>query len=370
MEGKQCRTIRSGRSGQRLTMLLVLLASIVGAVLFAGCGSSSSSSSSGSSSAETQTTPSSESNENEGKKEFSGTITVSYPFVALVQFYPLELGKELGIFEEYGLNVNVKTIADPTIAAAMNSGSVQFHVTAPPVLEFANQAGVGTSLIGQYADHTVSTLTAVPGINSVKELAGKKIMETSPTGQSVIFSKYALNKAGVSFDDVHFVPVGTTAPAESLISGLVDAANTDSIQQALAEEGLPGAKAIEDFSSLEWPGAEIWGSNSWMEGHEEETVAFLEALNATVVRWNEDPAAAKEIISKFAKTTEAKLLNSLYEATEKEFNTGKQPLQAPTEQSEASVLELLNIAGFPEFTEEDAKEGTIWTAKYWDQAFE
>jgi NitT/TauT family transport system substrate-binding protein len=369
MEGKQRRIIRAVRVGRGSAAAILVLA-LAATTLLAGCGSSSSTESTV---AETQTSESSTAGGGEAEgteaKEFSDSITVGYPFVALVQFYPLLMGEELGIFKEHGLDVTVKSVPDPTIAAAMNSGSVQFHATAPPVLEFANQAGVDTTLIGQYADHTVSTLTAVPGINSVKELEGKKIMETSPTGQSVIFSKYALNKAGVSFDSVHFVPVGTTAPAESLISGLVDAANTDSIQQALAEEGLKGAQVIEDFSSLEWPGAQIWGSDSWMEHHEEETVAFLEALNEAVVRWNEDPAAAEKTISKFAKTTDPKLLSSLYEATEKEFNTGDQPLQAPTEKSEATVIELLNTAGFSEFTSEDAKEGSLWTGKYWEAAF-
>jgi len=341
MEGKQRRLFRPR---QRPPVLAILIAGLIGAVLLAGCGSSSSSSSSESSSSETQAT----SGGGEGKQTFSDKITVAYPFVALVQFYPVELGKELGIFEEYGLNVDVKTVPDPTIAAAMNSGSVQFHLTAPPVLEFANQAGVDTKLIGVYAEHTNSTLTAVPGINSVKELVGKKIMETTPTGQSVIFSKYALHEAGVAYDEVKFVPVGTTAPAESLISGLVDAANTDSIQQSLAEEGLSG---------------------SWMEGHEEETAVFLEALNAAVERWNDDPAAAKQTISKLAKTSDKKLLDQLYEATESEFNTGPQPVQAPTEQLEESVINLLNIAEFDEFTDELAQEGNLWTSQYWDAAF-
>jgi NitT/TauT family transport system substrate-binding protein len=366
MVGRHRGKNRFGRTGWRYSALAIVLAGLIGTVLLAGCGSSGSSSSSESSSSETSTASN---GGGEGKQTFSDTITVGYPFVALVQFYPLELAQDTGIFEEYGLNVDVKTIADPTISAAMNSGAVQFHLTAPPVLEFANQAGVDTKLIGVYAEHTNSTLTAVPGINSVKELAGKKIMETTPTGQSVIFSKYALDKAGVPFDEVKFVPVGTTAPAESLISGLVDAANTDSIQQKLAEEGLSGAKAIEDFSTLEWPGAQIWGSGSWMEDHEEETAVFLEALNAAVERWNDDPAAAKEVISKYAKTTDKKLLDVLYEATEAEFNTGKQPVQPPTEDLEASVIELLNIAEFSEFTKEMAKEGDLWTSQYWDAAF-
>jgi NitT/TauT family transport system substrate-binding protein len=362
MVGKYRSKTRFGRPSRRSSALAILLV-LIGAVLIAGCGSSSSSSSSESSSSETSSETSTASNGGgEEKQTFTDTITVGYPFVALVQFY-------LGIFEEYGLNVDIKTVADPTIAAAMNSGSVQFHLTAPPVLEFANQAGVDAKLIGVYADHTDSTLTAVPGINSVKELSGKKIMETSPTGQSVIFSKYALNKAGVPFDDVKFVPVGTTAPAESLISGLVDAANTDSIQQAFAEEGLKGAKVIEDFSTLEWPGAQIWGSGSWMEDHEEETVAFLQALNASVERWNDDPAAAKKVISKLAKTSDEKLLNLLYEATTSEFNSGKQPLEAPTEKLEESVIELLNIAEFSEFNDGMAKEGDLWTSQYWDAAF-
>lgn len=368
MVGRHRRNYGPGRPSPRASALALLLAALLGAALLAGCGSSDSSSSSESSSAtsaETQTTA----DGGEATKEEFEPITVAYPFVALVQFYPLVLAQEDGIFDEYGLDVTVKTVPDPTISAAMNSGSVQFHLTAPPVLEFANQAGVDTKLIGVYAEHTESTLTAVPGIGAVKDLVGKKIMETTPTGQSVIFSKYALHEAGVGFDEVKFVPVGTTAPAESLISGLVDAANTDSIQQALAEEGLPGATAIEDFSTLEWPGTQVWGSGSWMEGHEEETVAFLEALNAAVERWNEDPAAAKAVIGKMAKTSDKKLLDILYEATEAEFNQGPQPLQPPSEKLEASVIDLLRIAEFDEFSDKMAKEGDLWTAQYWDAAF-
>jgi NitT/TauT family transport system substrate-binding protein len=301
-------------------------------------------------------------------KTYPGTINVSFPFLPITQFYPLELGKDDGIFAKYGLNVNVETVSNTAINAALESGSLQFTVTSPP-LELSYEAGVPIKLVGVYGNHTATYLIASPGISSVKGLEGKKVGITVPDAYSSIIAKYALYQAHVPFSSVTFVPMGLTMPSQAIISGLANATDGDTTQLLAAQAGLPGTTTIENFTHVLWPSGQIWGYTPWMQAHKQETAVFLRAFNASVLKWESDPAAAKAEIEKYDDTTDPTTVNALYNATKLEFNTGKTPVQLPSYKTEAFISKVLRIAGFPSATDNYAKEGKIWTSSYWDAAF-
>jgi ABC-type nitrate/sulfonate/bicarbonate transport system substrate-binding protein len=339
------------------TLVLVVFALVA-------CGSSSDSSSSESSAGESTSGEGSSG----GVKQFSDEINVSFPFLPITQFYPLELAKDEGIFEEHGLKVNVKIVGNTAINAALASGSLQFTITSPP-LELANIAGVPIKLIGVYGNYTQTYLIATPGIESVKDLVGQKVGITTPDAYSSIIAKYALHKNGISDDEVTFVPLGMTMPSQAIVSGLANAVDADTTQYLLAKEGNPGVTKIEDFSKVVWPSGQIWGYTPWMESHKEETAAFLQAFNDAVVKWITDPVAAKKTIEKYNKVTDPKVLDALYAATKAEFNSGATPVQAPSYETESFINSVLRETGFPEASDSYAKEGEIWTSEYWDEAF-
>jgi ABC-type nitrate/sulfonate/bicarbonate transport system substrate-binding protein len=245
---------------------------------------------------------------------------------------------------------------------------VQFHVTSPP-LELSYAAGVPVKLVGVYGNHTQTYLAAAPGIKSVKDLVGKKIGITAPNGYSAIIAKWALYEAGVPFDKVKFVPMGMTMPSQALASGLVDAVDSDTTQLLLAQKNKPGVTSVEDFTSVLWPSGQIWGYSPWMEQHKEETAVFLRAFNEAVVRWNNDPATAKKVISKYNNTKDTKVIDALYKATKAEFNTGDTPVEVPSYETESFISKVLRITGFPAATDANAKEGEIWTSEFWNAAF-
>jgi ABC-type nitrate/sulfonate/bicarbonate transport system substrate-binding protein len=301
-------------------------------------------------------------------KTYPGTINVSFPFLPITQFYPLELGKDDGIFAKYGLNVNVETVSNTAINAALESGSLQFTITSPP-LELSAEAGVPIKLVGVYGWHTQTYLIASPGISSVSALAGKKVGITVPDAYSSIIAKYALYKAHVPFSSVTFVPLGLTMPSSAIISGLANATDGDTTQLLAAQAGLPGTTSIENFTSLAWPSGQIWGYTPWMNAHKQETAVFLQAFNAAVVKWNSDPAAAKAEISKYDATTDTATINALYNATEKEFNHGKTPVQVPTQKNEEFISGILRVTGFPAASNKYAKKGDLWTPVFWNLAF-
>src|SRR4051812_25530887 len=99
---------RHGRGSRRIGMIrsAVALGLIAAAVAAAACGSSSDSASTPTQSGATK------------GKVYPGTINVSFPFLPIVQFYPLELGADYGVFKKYGLNVKVKIVNDAAINAA------------------------------------------------------------------------------------------------------------------------------------------------------------------------------------------------------------------------------------------------------------
>jgi ABC-type nitrate/sulfonate/bicarbonate transport system substrate-binding protein len=301
-------------------------------------------------------------------KSYSGTINVSFPFLPITQFYPLELAKDDGIFKKYGLNVNVETVGNNAINSALESGSLQFTVTSPP-LELAYEAGVPIKLIGVYGQHTATSLLVSPGIKSIKDLAGKKIGITTADAYSSIIAKYALYKAGISDNDVHFVPIGMVMPSSAIISGLVNAVDADTTQVLLAQKGRPGASTVQDFTPVVWPSGQIWGYGPWMTAHKAETAVFLKAFNEAVVMWNSDAAAAKKVISKYDATTDSKVIDALYAATQREFNTGGTPVQVPSYETESFISGVLRVTGFPKAADSYAKEGQIWTSEYWNAAF-
>jgi ABC-type nitrate/sulfonate/bicarbonate transport system substrate-binding protein len=334
----------------------VALGLIAAAVAAAACGSSSDS-------ASTQT----QAGATKGKV-YPGTINVSFPFLPIVQFYPLELGADYGVFKKYGLNVKVKIVNDAAINAALKSGAVQFHITSPP-LELSYAAGVPVKLVGVYGNHTQTYLAAAPGIKSVQGLVGKKIGITAPNGYSAIIAKWALYKAGVALDKAKFVPMGMTMPSQALVSGLVDAVDSDTTQLLLAQKNKPGVTPVEDFTPVLWPSGQIWGHSSWMAAHKEETAVFLQAFNAAVVRWNNDPVTAKKVIAKYNNTKDTKVIDALYKATQAEFNKGDNPVEAPSYETESFISKVLRTTGFPAATDANAKEGKIWTSDYWKAAF-
>jgi NitT/TauT family transport system substrate-binding protein len=301
-------------------------------------------------------------------KSYPGTINVSFPFLPITQFYPLELAKDNGIFAKYGLNVNVETVGNNAINAALESGSLQFTVTSPP-LELAYEAGVPIKLIGVYGQHTATSLLVSPGIKSIKDLVGKKVGITTADAYSSIIVKYALLKAGISNSQVKFVTLGMVMPSSAVISGLANGVDADTAQVQLAMKGRPGSSTVEDFTPVVWPSGQIWGYSPWMTAHKAETAAFLKAFNEAVVTWNSDPAAAKKVISKYDATTNSALIDALYAATKREFNTGSTPVQVPSYSTESFISSVLRMTGFPNASDSYAKKGKIWTPEYWNAAF-
>jgi sulfonate transport system substrate-binding protein len=131
------------------------------------------------------------------------------------------------------------------------------------------------------------------GINSVKDLAGKKVGVTAPGSSTDFFLKYLLAKNGVSPDAVAVIGIGIDATAVAAMEqGLVDAAvmldPTPTVLQGkyplkILSDTRTQADTLAVFGG-EYPGGALYTRGDWIAKHEKETQGMTNAIVATL-KW-------------------------------------------------------------------------------------
>ena len=131
-------------------------------------------------------------------------------------------------------------------------------------------------------------------INSVKDLAGKKVGVSAPGSSTDFFLKYLLSKNGVSADSVAVIGIGLDATAVAAMEqGTVDAAVMTDPTPTLLRAKFPALKILSDTRTQadtvsvfggEYPGGALYTRGDWIARHEKETQALTDAILATL-KW-------------------------------------------------------------------------------------
>lgn len=131
-------------------------------------------------------------------------------------------------------------------------------------------------------------------INSVKDLAGRKVGVSAPGSSTDFFLKYLLAKNGVAPGSVAVIGIGLDATAVAAMEqGTVDAAVMLDPTPTLLNAKFPPLKVLSDTRTPddtvsvfagEYPGGALYSRGDWIARHEKETAALTTALLATL-RW-------------------------------------------------------------------------------------
>jgi NitT/TauT family transport system substrate-binding protein len=131
-------------------------------------------------------------------------------------------------------------------------------------------------------------------INSVKDLAGKKVGVSAPGSSTDFFLKYLLTKNGVSPDSAAVIGIGLDATAVAAMEqGTVDAAVMLDPTPTLLQGKFSALKILSDTRTQadtvsvfggEYPGGALYTRGDWIAKHEKETQALTNAILATL-KW-------------------------------------------------------------------------------------
>lgn len=134
----------------------------------------------------------------------------------------LAIADERGLWKKQGLSADYKTFTNgPIQIQALGTRDLDFGYIGPgavwlPATGKADVVAVDTLT---YADRVI----ARPGIDSVKDLKGKKVGVPEGTSGEMVLN-LALQKAGLSEKDIQKVPLDATTVVSAFVAGKIDAA--------------------------------------------------------------------------------------------------------------------------------------------------
>lgn len=230
----------------------------------------------------------------------SGTTAVTYGYIPDYNGTSLlAIADDRGLWEENGLKATLKTFTNgPLQIQALGTGDLDFGYIGPGAmwLPASGKAKVVTvNGVGQ-ADR----LIAQPGIESIEDLAGKKVGIPEGTSGDMIV-QLALEGAGMSLEDIEKVAMDPATVVSAFSSGQVEGAGIwypliDNIAQQVPD--LVELAQNSDFADvMQFPNVMVTGA-TYPEENEETTISVLKVLRAAMDIRVDEPDATIELVAK------------------------------------------------------------------------
>jgi NitT/TauT family transport system substrate-binding protein len=216
--------------------------------------------------------------------------------------FAFPLAREAGLFERYGLDVDV-TFGPRTVAALL-SGDVQLATGAEDVI-VANLGGSDTIIIAVMVPYIQHRVMVRPEIRTMADLRDKAVGVSKRGTLPYTVLSLAARRNGLEIDrDLIVMEVGDTATQiAALVSGNIHAlALVPPATDIVAERA--GAYALYDFSreGIEYAVASVATTREWAARNEAAVLNVLRALAEAIYLVHTRPAYAAEVFAQWAKT--------------------------------------------------------------------
>jgi NitT/TauT family transport system substrate-binding protein len=202
---------------------------------------------------------------------------------------PLWLAKEEGIFSKHGLEADLVAVRSaPLQVTALVSNEVQFvRGSVSSMLTAAAQGAKLKILMSLFAERASYDFLAAPSISRPADLKGKKIGVQDFSGLLWTLTMLSLREMGLDpqRDNISIQAIGdSTVIAQSLASGIIDAAALDKLQ-SLRLQGL-GVKVLLDLSRIAFPSSPFMGAEGFIQKNPPVVENFIKALieSSTIMR--------------------------------------------------------------------------------------
>lgn len=272
-------------------------------------------------------------------------MTISYASVSGTRA-PLWIAKDLGLFEKYGVEVDLVYIASGVVSVnALLGGSVQVIAASGSSAVGAAARGAPAVIIGSLGPIAYK-LIAHPSITSVQALKGKVIGSSRVGAGSDYALRRLLPKLGLQpGKDVNLIPTGLSESDRRvliMLQGKIDAtiATVDNILQIeLAGQKVSVLADLLD-QGVYTTGSDISTSRQFVKEKRRQLKAFLMGMTegAWVGRNNKD--VAFRVYRKYMKVEDPRLLESMY----KNYLLGTIPTR-PFPREEALQNDIEDLSG-------------------------
>lgn len=228
---------------------------------------------------------------------------------------PLWVAHDLGIFNRYGLDVQLLYIGGGSVVTqALLSGDVQFVRLGANAVVQASLRGAELKMIANTINRLVFSLMSRPEITSPSDLKGKKIGVTRLGGSTDFALDLALKKWALRRGtDVAVLQTGGMPQLLGAIKGGNIDAGVISPPTNLQAQKL-GLKELVDFGDLEilYPNSPLAATQGYLIKNRDLVLRFLRAYCEGIHRVKTDRENTLKVFSKYTSVKDPEILAELY----------------------------------------------------------
>ena len=219
------------------------------------------------------------------------------------------VAQEEGFFRKHGLDVTFQQVAGGALAPGLQGGSLQMATLPPTNLLLANDGGLdlvavaGTSVMEKGDKNTGLLVGATTGINSAKDLVGKKLGVPSIGGFLYVMSRKWVSDQGVDPKQVNFVEVNFPQTGDLLKSGSIQAGVSADpfLKRAIGTGAARPLAYFADTLPPETTGVLYATTRAWAVANPSAVKGFRAAIAEAVTFAEKNPQAARAHLAKYIK---------------------------------------------------------------------
>lgn len=237
-------------------------------------------------------------------------------YVAVSGSYgPLFLAKEQGLFEKYGVEVELQYLNPTAGVQAMTAGSVQLYAGGTAALEAALN-GIDLVYVASIVDQFVLSLFGLPELQSLAELKGKTLGVTQPGTPSYFGTLLLLKRYGLEPDrDVKITFLrGLPEILAALKEGVIQAGISAPPLTLMARKG--GLKELVDMGKLKipFPQTAFAVMRPFVAARRESLIRFLKGYIEGVKLAKANRSITEQVLAKYTKVAEPEINAENYAA--------------------------------------------------------
>ena len=272
----------------------------------------------------------------------------------------LWVAEDAGIFDKHNIQAELLLITSASkMVQAMLGGDVPFAAAGGNAAVDANLAGADMVMLGVLAKVPAFYIMALPEIKTIEDLRGKPVGVTRFGSSTDFTMRYLLLKHGMNPDrDVTMIQAGDlNAAAAMLKTKAIFAAPFSSPANLRAQEA--GARSLLNMGTagVYFPHDALMARRAFINSNEDFVRRATRAYSEGVHRLFTDPAAGKRAVRKYARTSDAKIVDAVYQYAVDYIE------KIPYNSREA-VQEVLNQAAVRNPKAKEAKPESFYDDKY------
>jgi NitT/TauT family transport system substrate-binding protein len=220
------------------------------------------------------------------------------------QELPLFVAKDLGIFEKYGLDVDLVVIGGGSrLMQALIGRSLDSANVAAMAPVRANLSGANLVITGAFLNKNLYKFVSRKEIRTPSDLRGKKVGVVNFGGANEFSILMALKSWGLAAESVKLVPAGDSMSrlAALEVSGGIDGTVVPYSNAVIA--GQRGLNILADLAEIvtEFPDRTFIAERSFLERKRDNAKRFFQAVSEAIYRLKTQPQLREKIVGVVAK---------------------------------------------------------------------